>query len=456
MAIIYTYPLKATPILTDSVVITDSADDNKTKITSLQALFTAGLPGTGTVTSVKLDFDSTNGTDTGLRLWDGGAFIDTSQTITTTGSFEVGGVLFKTHGGTGHNAYSVGNILYDNGHPTRLEQLSIGLPGEVLTVNGGGTLPEWVAPGTGTVTNVGATNAIGAGIEFKSNPGAGITTTGTLDLSYSGSFGDILYADTPTSLAKLPAGIQGQVLSMDLSIPLIPTPYWKDPLAVSNQSIIPAISKDTLSFDFVGAGVVATSAVPGKVTVTIPGGGGGGGGNMAFSPVNVAACEQMMNMNQAILYLTIAEHDMTISKCTVWGAADGPIGNIEVGVWRWNAGWGTGAIMGGSPNTLCGYGPTDLSMIPFEPGNLTVTAGEWLIVGLVDNSEEATWFSVSTHGQNNRMFGQVDIASFPGILPENTPDLEEEGWFQSDQRFALTLWAEGEGGEGLKEDGGGK
>lgn len=38
MAIIYTYPLKTIPSLEDSIVITDSADSKKTKITSVQAL----------------------------------------------------------------------------------------------------------------------------------------------------------------------------------------------------------------------------------------------------------------------------------------------------------------------------------------------------------------------------------------------------------------------------------
>ena len=38
MAIIYTYPLKPVPSLSDSIVITDSADSKKTKITSVQAI----------------------------------------------------------------------------------------------------------------------------------------------------------------------------------------------------------------------------------------------------------------------------------------------------------------------------------------------------------------------------------------------------------------------------------
>ena len=38
MAIIYTYPLKPIPSLQDSIVITDSADSKKTKITSVQAI----------------------------------------------------------------------------------------------------------------------------------------------------------------------------------------------------------------------------------------------------------------------------------------------------------------------------------------------------------------------------------------------------------------------------------
>ena len=456
MAIIYTYPLKATPIMEDSVVITDTEDKNKTKITSLNSLAAIiTIPGTGTVKSVTLDFDSTNGTDTGLRLWNSGAatFSDTSQTITNTGSFEVGGALFATHGGTGLVTadYTDGDILYyDSTSTEQLIPLKVGaaIDGDVLTLAGG--FPTWAAGGSSWnisggastftvnsgeqvsfvgaggittvatespgspytltvdgsaipvgVTSVGTVNAMGvsSGFQFITAPALGITATGTVNLGFLGTVGDVLYCDTPSTLARLtPVGASnGDVLTIDTSGGVgAEFPYWAA-------------------------------------------GGGGGGGNMAFSPVNVAACEHVTPLSQAILYLTIAEHDMTIANCTVWGAdPTHGIGNIEVAVYRW--GWGTGAIMGQSSITPCGYGPTNLTLSATAPETLSVTAGEWIIVGMVDTSEEPTWFSVSHQGNNNPMFGQVDIVSFPGQLPGTAPSLEEEGWMQTDQRFALTLW----------------
>jgi hypothetical protein len=464
MAIIYTYPLKATPIMADSVVITDTEDKNKTKITSLQAIASIiTIPGTGTVKSVTLDFDSTNGTDTGLRLWNSGAvaFSDTSQTITNTGSFEVGGALFTTHGGTGLVAlnYTDGDMLfYDSAGVLTGEQLvplSVGGAGDgaVITLSGG--YPTWAPAvsgsswdisggstftvdngdkvsfvGAGGITTV-VTDTVGfppytltvdgsaipigvtevkavnnldlvagdSGFKFTTSPALGIIATGSVQIGFSGATGDILYADTPNTLKRLSAGADGEVLTIDATVPATPFPYWGP-------------------------------------------GGGGGGGNMAFSPINVAACGSDINLGQAVLYLTIAEHDMTIANCTVWGSNSFGSGNIEVAVYRYGlGGWGTGSIMGISPITICGYGPNDLTINAVAPETLTVTAGEWLIVGMVDKTDEPDWQSASHKALSNKMFGQVNIVPPPGVLPELTPPLDDsDEWFETDFRFALTLW----------------
>jgi hypothetical protein len=286
MAIIYTYPLKATPILTDSVVITDSADDNKTKITSIQALFAAGLPGTGTVTSIKLDFAS-NAIDTGLRLWNtgGAAFTDTSQTYTTVATFEVGGTLNAGFGGTGQHTYTSGDILYYNATPSKLDILPKGADTQVLTLAGG--LPTWAAPagGGGTVTSVTTVNAIGAssGIKFLANPNP-IIGAGVIDFEYLGNKGDILYADSTTSLKQLGAGLDRSVLTVVGGYPA-----WRDRLHVKDEGVTIDVSVDTM--DFVGAGVTVTNTgggpASGNVTVTIPGGGGGATAAGTFIPILV-------------------------------------------------------------------------------------------------------------------------------------------------------------------------
>jgi len=71
-----------------------------------------------------------------------------------------------------------------------------------------------LVPGGGTVTSVATTNSLGvsSGITFAASPNP-ITTTGTITTSFAGTIGDILYADTATSLNKLTAGTLNHVLT---------------------------------------------------------------------------------------------------------------------------------------------------------------------------------------------------------------------------------------------------
>jgi|14BtaG_2_1085337.scaffolds.fasta_scaffold14028_1 hypothetical protein len=76
------------------------------------------------------------------------------------------------------------------------------------------TLVGALVPGGGTVTSVATTNSLGvdSGITFAASPNP-ITTTGTITTSFAGIVGDILYADTATSLKRLPAGDLNYVLT---------------------------------------------------------------------------------------------------------------------------------------------------------------------------------------------------------------------------------------------------
>jgi len=72
-----------------------------------------------------------------------------------------------------------------------------------------------LVPGGGTVTSIATTNNLGAssGITFAASPNP-INTTGTITTSFAGTIGDILYADTASTLAKLPASAtSGHVLT---------------------------------------------------------------------------------------------------------------------------------------------------------------------------------------------------------------------------------------------------
>jgi hypothetical protein len=141
------------------------------------------------------------------------------------------------------------------------------------------------AAGAGTVTSVGATNAMGvsSGITFVTNP-VPITGAGTVDLSFSGAIGDMWFASTASELKLLNIGtststptgsVINQVLAVDASDPINPIPGWTTKeITIQDENV--DIETATTLIDFTGAGVTATNTGAGLVKVNIPGGGGGG------------------------------------------------------------------------------------------------------------------------------------------------------------------------------------
>ena len=301
MAIIYTYPRLTDPDGTELVVVSETSNQNATRLIALSDI-AALVPSTagGTVTAVTLDFDPATG-DTGLRLAGGVS----TQTINTFGTFEVGGTLNADFGGTGQNTYTQGDMLYYDATPASLEKLTFASApvgnGDVLTLAGG--LPTWAtpaAPGVGTVTSVGATNAMGisSGITFVTNP-IPITGAGTVDLSFAGVIGDILYADTATTLAKLPATTAKYVLtSGGAGI----APSWDAAYATftsaqsapdtANVNLI--VTETDASTDIVklvaGTNITLVDDGANNVTINSSGGGNGiygGSGSLIVNPTTV-------------------------------------------------------------------------------------------------------------------------------------------------------------------------
>ena len=111
-----TYPTKASPSSTDYVIGTD-ASSKETKTFTLQSIANLyGGSGSGTVTSVGLD-----GGTTGLTITS-----DTTNPITTIGTFTLGGTLAVANGGTGLSA--------------------LGTRSQVMSVNAGATGLEFTDP----------------------------------------------------------------------------------------------------------------------------------------------------------------------------------------------------------------------------------------------------------------------------------------------------------------------
>ena len=399
MAIIYTYPRLTDPDGTELIVVSETKNQNATRLMTINDIVTlvgSLVPGGGTVTSIKLDFSS-NGIDTGLRLWSGAAFTDHDQTITTAGSFEVGGTLVATNGGTGHFGYAVGDILYAD-TTTTLAKLVAGTDTHVLTLAAG--VPTWAAPTTGTMSS-------------WVLAGDNVTTQTITDGGVVGVLGGTDITTTVTAVNKV-------TVTHD-AISHTQTP--RGPTVLAHGGNFTAINSITVSAQ---GHVTATDLE----TYTLPAAGGTTG--QGFSPLPVGLSDLTVNMDNVYYYLTVAEDTMTLANFKVWGQS-ASTGDVELAIYRY--GWGTGALIGRGTIGGAGYGP-NVGTLAAEGGqNLDVTVGEDLIVALRRSS--GTWDTVGDNGANNAMFGQ---STTPGTnpFPALTPTVG--GGEGVSDRFALTLY----------------
>ena len=158
MAIIYTYPTKATLATSDLILISDSADGNKTKnatVTSIKDAIdvvdsiTATLPleatsSTGAVTISSRAYSG--GATTGFVPSGGtaGNYLDGAGTWSTIDlTTDVNGILPVANGGLGGGAFTEGDLVYYNSSAfTRLATSGV-TDGFVITAASG--LPTWAA-----------------------------------------------------------------------------------------------------------------------------------------------------------------------------------------------------------------------------------------------------------------------------------------------------------------------
>ena len=142
-----------------------------------------------------------------------------SPSTPTVGNVVLGGTVNAPSGGTGLNTYATGDILYAASiNPSALTRLPAGAAGSFLSIVPGGT-PGWetnivttfhttlqgLSPQTSAIGNVALTGTLG-----PTSGGTGITNYST---------GDLIYANGPNSLALIPPGQNGQVLTMASGIP---------------------------------------------------------------------------------------------------------------------------------------------------------------------------------------------------------------------------------------------
>lgn len=122
--------------------------------------------GSGSVSRVGL-----SGGTTGLT-----ATSDTTNPITTTGTFTLGGTLDVDNGGTGQTTYTNGQLLIGNTTGNTLTKATLTAGSGITITNGTGAITIASTAGGGTVTSVDASGGT-TGLTFTGGP---VTTTGTL------------------------------------------------------------------------------------------------------------------------------------------------------------------------------------------------------------------------------------------------------------------------------------
>jgi hypothetical protein len=138
--------------------------------------------------------------------------------------FQLGTVPYNK-GGTGLTSYTQGDLLYASADNV-LAKLGKGNSGDILRMNGTGTLPEWR-------TMYGATSPIvltgGTTFELTTVP---YNLGGTGQTGYNQ--GDMLYASSTNNLTKINIGSPGQVLSVASGSSI---PEWTTPSGASKWSV---------------------------------------------------------------------------------------------------------------------------------------------------------------------------------------------------------------------------
>jgi hypothetical protein len=141
-----------------------------------------------------LDFPNPADTTTYTDITSGNTY------IFANGSWSLQNILSATRGGTGFNTYNRGDILFGNVSGT-LSKLGAGTAGSVLSTNGTGADPTWIAMsvsggGAGTVATPGARYQI-AGYY----PGTGASVSGSSTFTNDTSTGIVSITHATTSIS---------------------------------------------------------------------------------------------------------------------------------------------------------------------------------------------------------------------------------------------------------------
>ena len=147
----------------------------------------------------------------------------------------------------------------------------------------------------------------------------------------------------------------------------------------------------------------------------------------AFSPINVGVCELAPTAaSTQYYYLTVAEVNMTVSKAKIWGYSGNDL--VLFGLYR---GTMSSHTLIGTGSLTCGVGPNVLNLTAVPGQNLTLSAGENIIVGLY--ADGTSWRTVYDAGISDLNFGVTNtnnITTMPSTILGTASGI----------RFAVTLY----------------
>ena len=215
MAIIYTYPVKSSLASADLILISDSADGNKTKQVAASSF--PGFSGQG-IENLGVSGSTQNGAT--QLLASGNSFI-TIASSNDTHTFSINGALPAANGGTGLSALGTRNqILQVNSDADALEYIDPALT-EIVKNNTPSTItkgtPVYVSGVSGTIPTIDTANATSAGTmpvvgllaeDILPNKDGLMMVSGILEgirtNDLGGAAGDIVYVSTTAGATNVP------------------------------------------------------------------------------------------------------------------------------------------------------------------------------------------------------------------------------------------------------------
>ena len=242
-------------------------------------LYCSSSTGQGTLSKLPIgSTDQVLKVSGGVPVW--GTDTDTVYTantpITLTNSTEIGLTTVPYNlGGTGITTYTEGDLLYASADNV-LAKLPHGNSGDILRMNGTGTLPEWRTMYSATSPIV-----LSGGLVFELNT-VPVSKGGT---GFTGcNVGDMIYSSTNNALTKLNIGSAGQILR------------------VQNGSLIPFWDTET-DTTYTGTGNIDITGTTISLTGTIPQSNGGTGFN-TYTVGDILYCDSANTLSKLAIGTT--------------------------------------------------------------------------------------------------------------------------------------------------------